>query len=242
MHPPKSRLQSLALRWLTVRPPEASFPHAPTDEAGVTLIESLVAMVIVSIIMLAMTPPIFLVVATRVQNRRAEQAMQLAQAEIDRVRVLVERGDYQLADLPANIGGGDVKTYAAASSILGQMVSSEQSCNTYTGTPVVSNTLLPVDVDGDCQQDYLVQTFRDEGEKVINDPTEPPITFEMGTRVYHAIAADKLGALGTDQASLSMTTGQKFQKEAPLATAYTTVIRGDAEFSLDRFRQELTGP
>ncbi len=64
-------------------------------QQGFTIIESLMAIIVVTILLVGITPPIFLVVGTRVQNQRAEQAMQLAQLEIDRVRVLMERGDFE---------------------------------------------------------------------------------------------------------------------------------------------------
>ncbi len=62
------------------------------SERGLTLMEVLVAVLMVSAVLVAITPPIFLTVATRVQNRKAEQALQLANGEIDQVRVLVQEG------------------------------------------------------------------------------------------------------------------------------------------------------
>lgn len=64
------------------------------SEQGFSLLEALISIAVIAVVISSFTPPIFLAVGTRVQNRRAEQAMQLAQAEVDRVRRLVERGQY----------------------------------------------------------------------------------------------------------------------------------------------------
>lgn len=69
-------------------------PHtkSPSSDQGLTLIEGLVAILIISAVTTAITPMMFLSVATRVQNRRAEQAVQLAHGQIDQVRVLIDQG------------------------------------------------------------------------------------------------------------------------------------------------------
>lgn len=73
----------------------------PKIEAqGFTLVESLMGILVISVVAITITPPIVLSTATRVQNRRAEQAMQLAQAEVDRIRVFVEQGVADTAKLP----------------------------------------------------------------------------------------------------------------------------------------------
>ncbi|NEQ39109.1 MAG: type II secretion system protein [Okeania sp. SIO3I5] len=62
-------------------------PNRPqSPEAGYTLIESLVAMIMVSALMAAIAPVIALSVGTRVQARRVELAVQAARSYIDRVR------------------------------------------------------------------------------------------------------------------------------------------------------------
>ena len=71
-----------------------------TSESGLTLIECIVAIVIIAVVGVAITPPLFLATAARVQTNRAEQAVQISQGEVDKVRVLVEQGAYDSADLP----------------------------------------------------------------------------------------------------------------------------------------------
>jgi len=85
--------------WLVVA--KASKSRIKSSGGGFTLIESLVAIIIVTITVVAISPPIFWATGTRVQNRRAEQALSIAQATIDQVRAKVERGGSTALELPA---------------------------------------------------------------------------------------------------------------------------------------------
>lgn len=58
----------------------------PSSQAGFTIIESLMAIILVSILMVAIAPVIVLSVATRVQARRLEMGSNAAKAFIDGVR------------------------------------------------------------------------------------------------------------------------------------------------------------
>ncbi|MBC1222663.1 type II secretion system protein [Nostoc sp. UCD121] len=58
----------------------------PNDESGFTIIESLVAIVIVAILMAAIAPTIVISTATRVQSRRVELATQATKTFIDGIR------------------------------------------------------------------------------------------------------------------------------------------------------------
>ncbi len=79
----------------------ASKSCSKSSASGFTLIESLVAIVVVSITVVGISPPIFWATGTRVQNRRAEQALSIAQGTIDQVRARVERGGSTALELPA---------------------------------------------------------------------------------------------------------------------------------------------
>ncbi|MCL6751771.1 hormogonium polysaccharide secretion pseudopilin HpsB [Nostoc sp. CCCryo 231-06] len=58
----------------------------PSDESGFTIIESLVALLVVAILLTAIAPVIVLATATRVQSRRVELATQAAKTFIDGIR------------------------------------------------------------------------------------------------------------------------------------------------------------
>ena len=61
-------------------------------DGGYTIIESLVAMIVVSVLMIAIAPVMAFSVATRVQARRTELATQAARAYIDALRPRTESG------------------------------------------------------------------------------------------------------------------------------------------------------
>jgi type II secretory pathway pseudopilin PulG len=219
-------------------------PDSPSSE-GLTLIECLVAIVVISLTIVAITPPIFLATATRVQSRKAERAMQVAQAEIDRVRVLVERGNYTMNTLPAP-AGENLKTVGVANAPGGQSpLSSPASCNTYPGAaPVSIDTMIRVDVDGDCVPEYAMQVFRTNGTIPTGGTsgTTPPFNFEMGVRVYSysgtTFTAVPLAQEGGQAASQIMGTGPRENaggdNRRPMAIAYSAMARNDDSRSLGR--------
>ena len=130
--------------------------------SGFTLIESLVAMIVISITLVAIVPPIFWATGTRVQNRRAEQALAIAQGEIDRVRTQVERGisvipnsipkDEPTNYLPQSAGATSVfATYEgpAPTAAWSKMRSTNPSKNTAEVVTVGNNTYAPFNLGTD---------------------------------------------------------------------------------------------
>ena len=215
-----------------------------------TLIEGLVAILIASAVTVMITPPMFLSVATRLQNQRAEQATQLAHGQIDQIRVLMEQGisagaEGNLEQLPADAGTGSLRDVAAPSGVFGLLQSTNSNCSDYdeAKAPQVSvNEALPVDINGDCEEDFYLQSFRINQELSTVDPeseNEPvPIVFGMGVRVYYR-NADIGGELSTQPASLQLTSGEGQQTQYPLAVIYTSLAQGDLDSSLDKYRSYL---
>ncbi|NDJ16268.1 type IV pilus modification PilV family protein [Myxacorys almedinensis] len=226
------------------------------SDQGLTLIEGLVAIIIVTITVVSITPPIFWATGSRVQTRRAEQALQLAQGEIDRVRALVERDKFELADLPPAAGDEEeVRKAATTDPGIAAPNSAQESNKIVTADPKCSanksNTLIPdskekyiqvdVDTDGSCEADFLVQTFRSTGLNSSGDalvPGEKPAAFVMGVRVYSFVARDNLNANKgeKEQVSLKGTTGLGNQLQRPLAVLYTTVVPSNASANVDLYR------
>jgi type II secretory pathway pseudopilin PulG len=195
------------------------FPKKNSSEQGLTLIECLMGILILTSILVGIAPPLGIVVATRVQNRRAEQAQQLAQAEIDRVRILVEQRAYTAEDLPG-VGTG-------APTVIRSKLRSPASCGNEDNQNVNANELVQVDVNGNCEADFLVQSIRnDDGPRVSS--TRPPGRFTMTVRVYTASARSNITSLQTQQASLKLAGGEGSQRTNPLAVVTTEI------FSLDR--------
>ncbi|MCL1464468.1 type IV pilus modification PilV family protein [Argonema galeatum] len=220
----KSNTMSLALALLKLSKPNSS-------QQGISLLECLMAITVISVVISSFTPPIFLAVATQIQNRRAEQAVQLAQAEIDRVRSIAEQQDYANTDLPPE-GATDVKQQ------------SPPSGTTPNRNSMSATTGLLVDVNGDGTQDFVVQTYRNTG---VPDSTGKKVAFNMGVRVYAAVITQNYGLLESPpqrSASLQLTTALGAQKRRPLAVMYTTVTHSDDRNSLcnlQKFLGDLTG-
>ena len=57
-----------------------------SNQSGFTIIESLVAIMVISILLIGLSPVIVLSVAARVQSRRVERATEVARTYIDGVR------------------------------------------------------------------------------------------------------------------------------------------------------------
>ena len=232
-------------RWLLLLGRSASPDHSGRNNpiAGLTLIECLIAIIVISITVVAITPPVFLATASRIQARRAEQANQVAQAETDRIRMLVERGTYVTNDLPASAGTpADIKLVAAATGGVDN-ASLQTVGSTCTrgypkvagGTPVPINQLIPVDIDGDCLPEYAMQVFRAQGcvpsALASVTPPAPPHAFYMGVRVYAYTPGEVMTNLGIERANLSMTSGRRDRgaegnlTRKPLQTLYSRMAR-----------------
>ncbi len=211
---------------------QPSFPNQSSQ--GLTIVECLVAMVIASIVMAFISPPILLAVATRVQNQKAEQSFELAQLEVDRVRVLLERGNYTNTDLPplsaSTTGIGNTSALASGSTGF-----------TTSRTSMTATKGLAVDVNQDGTYDFVVQTFRYVKQPVTN--TDPKlITFEMGVRVYTYKALTNGATLLPTAAPLGFTSGEGLQNTRPLSVIFTRLTRSDLKESFDRYVTEVTPP
>ncbi|NJN87180.1 MAG: type II secretion system protein [Leptolyngbyaceae cyanobacterium SL_7_1] len=212
-------------------------------EAGLGLLECLVAIIVIGLTVAMITPPLYIAAGTRVQNRRAEQAFQLAQAEIDQVKVRVARGDHRNSILPAPAGADATLqsgTPGPSSIDASKLDSVNPNCPGVaphtTPTPVAE--ARRVDVDGDCTMDFLVQVFRSNGVVSATEVTQPdprPTQFRMGVRVYSFIAEDNLGNLQVEQASLQLTSGQGSQASRPLAVVFSDLYWSDRSTTLCNF-------
>lgn len=235
-------------------------PAAPA-ERGLTIMECLVAVLLILITIAMVAPPLVLATATRVQNRRAAQALQVAQGEIDRIRTIVVMGNHRPANLPAVATGTTTATLpsvarpTAVDPRLRSLNPTGAACPTTRFDPNASPTppaavavssLLPVDVDGDCVADYLMQVFRTPG-MTSTPEREParqnrPSEFDVGVRVYPVLAASNFtpqtpvsaltvpGDLGIVPAPLQLTSST--QRKRPLAVLYSKFVWTEEKTSL----------
>jgi prepilin-type N-terminal cleavage/methylation domain-containing protein len=146
-------------------------------DGGYTIIESLVAMIVVSVLMIAIAPVMAFSVATRVQARRVELATQAARTYIDALRT-------------GAIKPIDPRGFPAAGNP--------------TAPPTGSNSLYCVDLDesGNCsdtsKKDFYVQGVRPTGG---NTPTDTG--YDLTVRVYRADAFSSAGTIKIEQQSVA---------------------------------------
>jgi type II secretory pathway pseudopilin PulG len=219
------------------------------SEQGVTLVECLVAIAALALAGAMIAPPLFVTAATRLQNQRAEQAMQIAQGEIDRVRFLVERGLHVQSRLPATTGSTTLSSTPAPTGFAQYIVSPNDSCpsqfNRSTGSYPAAlpiDKAMKVDTNGDCNPDFMMQVFRTNVPPVSPEPANGrPREFDIMVRVYANPAFDNFGNLQTTPASLQFTTGEGNQRVRPLAVLSTKVYWSDKNFSLCAFQRTQPG-
>jgi prepilin-type N-terminal cleavage/methylation domain-containing protein len=141
-----------------------------SQDAGYTIIESIVAMVVVSVLMIAIAPVMAFSVATRVQARRTELATQAARAYIDALRTGAIKHDD-----PQRFPGTD-------------------------STPGSVDTLYCIDLDGnpDNCSSKSSKDFRVHGVRNTNVPPKEAKTTGYGltVRVYRSDASGTLTPTG----------------------------------------------
>jgi prepilin-type N-terminal cleavage/methylation domain-containing protein len=224
---------------------------------GLSLIECLVAIIVIALTVVAITPPIMLANATRIQSRRAAQANQIAQAEIDRIRSIMERSsNYKKANdinlLPAPINSRNLQDAAAATAIATSLIQSPSDCSSRgygavypASTQLAVSLVVPVDVNGDCVPEYVMQVFR-TNEAPPSQSEILPLAFTAGVRVYFYSPDQPLPTLQTQRASLSPGTGAKDQvglpgggtARRPLAVLFSFMARNDSSDSLAQICQQ----
>ncbi|MEB3212698.1 MAG: prepilin-type N-terminal cleavage/methylation domain-containing protein [Leptolyngbyaceae bacterium] len=213
-------------------------PHK--RDKGLTLMECIVAIAVIALTGAMIGPPLVLAAATRLQNRRVEQSTQIAQGEIDRIRTLVTLSDHSRDNIPAATLQTNLDDEVAPAASFNLLKSVNAGCaNPYDESddgPVPINQALPIDIDGDCEEDFLVQTFRDEGSFSSQEDARGnngrPNNFNVMVRVYAANAAENYGSLGTEPASLRFTSGEGNQRQRPLAVLTSEMSWSDTDGSL----------
>ncbi|MGB3135738.1 MAG: prepilin-type N-terminal cleavage/methylation domain-containing protein [Nodosilinea sp.] len=195
-------------------------------QEGLSLIECLVAIVIVGLVASSIAPALVISVATRVQSQKAEQALELAQSEIDRVRLLVERSQATTANLPPSTPIAGANPDSRVAEVAGPVY----------GAPVAAPTAFQTRVADLNGNQFAIQTYRTPGRFV----GSVPVTFGMGVRVYDYDAVlTGSGNLSKDPAALRMVNGVGQRGRRPLVALYTNVTAGEGSKSLCRYIQHL---
>ena len=213
-----------------------------SSQSGFTIVESLVAIVVVSVLMSAIAPVIVLSVATRVQARRVEVATQAAKAYIDGVRTgVIDAPNYTITLNEVNSD----KTFNSQRSIFADANvpnAGSLPCPTTAGNQYCQNTstssLYCIDLDGNgCSitnfKDIVVQAFR----SVNSSSSEANKGYLLGVRVYRADAFNDATSLkktkqpngGTLPKQATFTAGLGDRK-APLVEMTTEMVTDKTTF------------
>ena len=231
-------------------------PPTPSIESGFTLIECLVAIIIVGVLMVAIAPAVVLSAATRLQARRVELATQAARTYVDGVRA-------------GNIPAPPYAVLATKENLFANVVPTPTGSATWQCTPK-DNPFFPlkpgtlpvycpdasgsvwlycVNRDGQgCSANnhtnFVIQAFRTIPPSPTT-PTQPDPSYADGSRGYalgiRVYRADALDGKGTVRTSVDPNDLQKRAKrqlahtagvgdnKAPVLELTTEIAPADAE-------------
>ncbi|MBE9114469.1 type II secretion system protein [Lusitaniella coriacea LEGE 07157] len=221
--------------------PHKIFKHlqSQSDESGLTIIESLVAIIVVSIMLVSIAPVLTLSVANRLQAKQTEAATKAAQAYIDGIRS-------GTIDHPPVMRKGDDTLGKYNAPQTGNLTCNDANKKEYCTAP--ANNLFCIDGDGedvknagdkykctkDSHRDMIVQGF---GYVPDPDRSKGYRSYKLGVRVYRADAFALSGKLlkhsdtgveGKKQSSFGY-----FKKKTPLLET-TSEIEVDDSSEFDK--------
>jgi prepilin-type N-terminal cleavage/methylation domain-containing protein len=142
-----------------------------SQDAGYTIIESIVAMVVVSVLMIAIAPVMAFSVATRVQAKRVEMATQAARTYMDALRSGALKKGTQGFPTQYTNNDGKLETTSAPTNKTDPNV----YCIDNDGTGVCEDS---------SNQDLLVQGYHFNNANAALDPTKTG--YSLIVRVYRA--------------------------------------------------------
>ncbi len=189
-----------------------------SSQEGFTILESLMALIVVSVLLAAIAPVIALAVATRVQSRQVELAGQAARTYIDGVRT----GSITAPGATTSTLQG----YAAPTASGTLTCTANNYCTAPTGTSLYC---LDFDNSGSCETtsltDMVVQAFRYNSAS-----SNASSGYTLGIRVYRANAFGLNATLSRNNATGSNEkvtevpfTGDGGQRLAPLVEMTTDI-------------------
>jgi type II secretory pathway pseudopilin PulG len=195
-----------------------------SQEAGYTIIESLVAMIVVSVLMIAIAPVMAFSVATRVQAKRIEMATQAAKTYIEALRseALKQGAD---DEFPVKYTTNKLENTPAPSQ-----------------ANINAKGLYCIDKDADqtctagSNQDLVVQGYYFNNLPATTDPTRTG--YSLIVRVYRAAAFKDGGTLttqNTQQAQQGVTTAGLGNLKAPLVEIRTEIGATDRQGAYNSF-------
>ncbi|MBD2208416.1 type II secretion system protein [Nostoc linckia FACHB-104] len=191
---------------------KTTIPH--TGESGFTIIESLIAMLVASVLLVSIAPVIVLGTATRVQARRIELGTQAARTFIDGVRTGV-------ITAPAETSTGTTLN-ASDPPTVGSLTCNANAYCTVPATPASNLYCIDGDSSGGCtvgnSRDLLIQAFRYNTAS-----SNATAGYQLGVRVYRADGFSSDGSLKKAPNKQSTFSGGMGDRKAPLVEMTTAI-------------------
>ncbi|MDS1344506.1 hormogonium polysaccharide secretion pseudopilin HpsB [Planktothrix agardhii] len=203
--------------------------RSPSQE-GYTILEGLMAVIVVSVMLLAIGPVIAFSVGTRVQAKRVELATQAGKGYIDWVKAA--------SDPNAIKERAPKQTATTTAPATGDLTSDCTSKDGYCTTTDKKLYCVNLDETAGCQTnspvDMVVQPLITNG-----DATNPQKGYQMTVRVYRANSFAPGVTLQSPTKSDSLTTNALGNRGLPLVMMKTEVLPSDATF--ENLRDRLQG-
>ncbi len=207
-----------------------------SGESGFTIIESLIAVVVVSVLMVAIAPVVVFSTATRVQSRRVELATQAAKTYIEGVRTKAVQAS-NITTIPVDATKTDqelLQAYPVPKE--GNLTCNNSDGDTdstndnYCTVPTTNLYCTDGDGDGACtigsNKDFVIQAFRYNKSSTLTTTG-----YLLGVRVYRADGFQNDGALTKAPTKQSTVTGGLGNRKAPLVEINTEINSNSDSFN-----------
>ncbi len=200
------------------------------SESGFTIIESLVALVVVAILMAAIAPVLVISTATRVQARRVELATQTAKAFVEGIQTkTISEDKITKTELVASTDTANRKFLSSTADYLLSSVDAPTNKNDLYCFNKNGSITLPANCSSEVQ--FYIQAF----QSVVKTSTNSDEGYRLGIRVYRSDAQfDSLtktannNGKGKAQATFS---GGLGNLKTPLVEMTTEIVRGKPSYS-----------
>ncbi|MCC5602194.1 hormogonium polysaccharide secretion pseudopilin HpsB [Nostoc favosum] len=196
--------------------------NTQSSESGFTIIESLVAILLVTILLTAIAPVLVISTGTRVQARRVELATEAAKAFIDAIK------SKTISDPAITVTLAPSTTRNVSSSTSDYLVSTEKAPTTAT-----KNTLYCFNKNGSlanpsCTSDlFYIQAIR----VAVTSDADKGQSYRLGVRVYRSDAEFGSLTAGRDGKKAATFSGGLGDRKAPLVEITTEIVRGQPSYS-----------
>ncbi|MEH2271820.1 MAG: hormogonium polysaccharide secretion pseudopilin HpsB [Nostoc sp.] len=208
-------------------PHQLQHSSAQSSQSGFTIIESLVAILVVSVLLVAIAPVLVMSTATRVQARRIELATGAAKAFIDAIK------SKTILDPTITVTLAASTSRTVSSSTNEYLLSS-----TLAPTTATKNTLYCFNKNGSlanpgCISDlFYIQAIR---TAVTGSDPDKGQGYRLGVRVYRSDAdfdsLKKTSDNSGNQKTTATFTGGLGDRKAPLVEMTTEIVRGQPSYN-----------